>query len=632
MKRIYLTQINNVIAEATFLPLSVAYVWEYCRTQVTDWELGGILFERDTVENYLEQIVDPDVFAISTYVWNWNISRKLARAVKEKYPNCIIVMGGPQVPYKQSWLKENRDICDVIVTYAGERAFAELLKGNYNYPGIMTVDNYTVPKLDKELNDIPSPYLSGLMDSLMKPGKQYSAIIETNRGCPYACTFCDQEALYYNKIAKFNYDRVIAELQWVNDRKIEFLYFADSNLGIFDRDVEFIRYIAKCRNETGYPRQIDYATAKQQPKRIVELGRILNQEAKIKRGVTIALQSMNPTTLKAIKRVNIANTKLEEIVNEYNSAGVDNYCELIVGLPEETLETWINGIGKILELGSDHALTVHPLSIVPNTPFANEEYKKKYGLEYTPTTAPAGGNTYPEDSEGEIDYVCYKSNSFTTDEYVDMYFFAKGIVIPHHYHGVSQVIATYLNREHGISLIDFYKTLFDWSKCSNGILNKEYQEHTTSLRRSLFQMETWGRPIKDGDNFHFQDNGATAATLYKKIDKVHAEIQMLCMNVYNIDISEVAEYNKHILDLYDKKENSKVFTKNWNSWFFKNQTLKDITTEVFVKINSYASISDHARHLFWYGRKSKRCFLKTEERNLSNDQDKRNHPEHKVYA
>jgi len=107
---------------------------------------------------------------------------------------------------------------------------------------------------------------------------------------------------------------------------------------------------------------------------------------------------------------------------------------------------------------------------------------------------------------------------------------------------------------------------------------------------------------------------------------------MLCMNVYNIDISEVAEYNKHILDLYDKKENSKVFTKNWNSWFFKNQTLKYITTEVFVKINSYTSISDHARHLFWYGRKSKRCFLKTEERNLFNDQDKRNHSEHKVHA
>ena len=76
-----------------------------------------------------------------------------------------------------------------------------------------------------------------------------------SRGCPYACTFCDQEAIYYNKIAKFNYDRVIAEIDWVSDHKIDFLYFADSNVGIFDRDIDFIKYVAKCKNEKGFPKR-----------------------------------------------------------------------------------------------------------------------------------------------------------------------------------------------------------------------------------------------------------------------------------------------------------------------------------------------------------------------------------------
>ena len=613
MKRVYFAQINNVIAEATFLPLSVAYICEYCKANVKDWTLGGIIFERDTIESYMQEIHNPDIFAISTYVWNWNISQELACAVKQKYPDCLIVMGGPQVPYKQTWLKENKDICDAIITYAGERAFAEVLKGNMKYPGIMTQDHYTVPKPDKEINDIPSPYLTGLMDSLVKPNKKYSAIIETNRGCPYACTFCDQEALYYNKIARFDYDRVIAELDWVSNNKIDFLYFADSNLGIFERDIDFIKHLADNKTSTGYPRNIDYATAKQQPERILELGRILNHKAKINRGMTIALQSMNPNTLDAIRRTNIANTDLANTVETYNKHNIENYCELILGLPEESFESWIDGIAKILDIGSDHALTVHPLSIVPNTPFADDDYKNKYGLKYTATPAPAGGNVYPHDSNGEIDYICYSSNTMTADEWIDAYFFAKGIVIPHHYHGVSQVVATYLNREHNVPLIDFYKFLFEWSKHSSGIFNKEYVAHTTSVRDSLFKMKTWGRPLPDSDDFHFQDNGATAAFLYSNIDKIYDELRIIVFAKYNIDISEVLLYNKHILDLYNKTSYKATFTKNWNSWFFEHDILKEIETVVTVQATTYISIQDHAKHLFWYGRKSKRCFLKSEE-------------------
>ncbi len=567
MKKVYFTQINNLIADAIFLPLSVAYIWEYCKTQVTDWELGDIFFERESVEDYLKKIDNPDILALSTYVWNWDITCQLARAVKKKYPNCKIVMGGPQVPFKQSWLEDNTDLCDIIVTYAGERAFAEILKGNFTYPGVMTKDSYTPPKPDKEVNDIPSPYLSGLMDSLMQPGKQYSAIIETNRGCPYSCSFCDQQDLYYNKIAMFDYDRVIGEIDWIVKNKIDFLYFGDSNVGMFNRDVDFIRHIAKCRNETGYPRQIDYSTAKQQPKRIVELGEILNKEAKIRRGVTIALQSMNTKTLKAIKRINLANEKLEQIVGDYNKAGVDNYCELIVGLPEETLDTWIEGIGKILELGSDHALTVHPLSIVPNTPFSDPEYKNKYGYKYTKTAAPAGGNTYPKDSNGEIDYVAYESKSYSKQDYIDMYFFAKGLVIPHHYHGVSQVAATYLKREHNVPFIDFYKKLFEYSRNGNGILNEEYKNHTNSLKQSLFEDKTWGRTIEGGDDFHIQDNGATASFLYRNIDKVHKEVIDICKKEYNVDVSEACQFNKHIIDTYERDNIEKQFNKNWYSWF-----------------------------------------------------------------
>lgn len=616
MKRVYFTQINNIISDAVFLPLSVGYIWEYCRSQpdiAAEWTLGGIQFERHSVDEYLQVIQNPDVVGISCYVWNWQISIKLAHALKEKYPQCMVVLGGPQVPFRIDWFQQNKHICDAIVTYGGERAFAEILRGNLDAPGIISNYGYKPNRPDKEINDIPSPYLSGLFDNYLQEGKSYSAIIETNRGCPYRCTFCDQEALYYNKLSRFHEHRVYSEIDWMVKNKIEFVYFADSNLGILERDIDFIDYIAEKKKETGYPRQIDYSTAKQQPERITEIGRILNHKAGIKRGVTIALQSMNPDTLKAIHRVNIANEQLEETVARYKSAGVDNYCELILGLPEESLESWIAGIGKILELGSDHALTVHPLSIVPNTPFSNPSYQQKYGLQYTPTPAPAGGNTYPEDSDGEIDYICHASKTMTTQDWIDAYFYAKGIVIPHHYHGVTQVAAEYLKREHNIPLTGFYQLLFQYSMQEGNVLNTDRQKHIESVRQSLFHNKTWGRPIDSSSNFHIQDNGATASYLYANVEMVHKQVKALILREWDIDISEPLRFNRHILDTVEAKETVQNFEHNWCAWFFNQKPLCKGKYCVTVSPKQYKDPVDHAKHLFWYGRKSKRCFLKARE-------------------
>ena len=40
----------------------------------------------------------------------------------------------------------------------------------------------------------------------------------------------------------FDYDRVIGEIDWIVKNKIDFLYFGDSNVGMFNRDVDFIRH------------------------------------------------------------------------------------------------------------------------------------------------------------------------------------------------------------------------------------------------------------------------------------------------------------------------------------------------------------------------------------------------------
>ena len=79
------------------------------------------------------------------------------------------------------------------------------------------------------------------------------AQLETNRGCPYQCSFCTTGGAY-NKIAKHSTDYFMEELHWAKDNlENRMLRLSDSNFGLFDRDLETADRIKKMQINTGYP-------------------------------------------------------------------------------------------------------------------------------------------------------------------------------------------------------------------------------------------------------------------------------------------------------------------------------------------------------------------------------------------
>jgi radical SAM superfamily enzyme YgiQ (UPF0313 family) len=68
-------------------------------------------------------------------------------------------------------------------------------------------------------------------------------MIETNRGCPFKCTFCVQGSDYYDRVAQFPADQVIEELTYIARRikkvcpSIGSLAIADANFAMFKRDL-----------------------------------------------------------------------------------------------------------------------------------------------------------------------------------------------------------------------------------------------------------------------------------------------------------------------------------------------------------------------------------------------------------
>ena len=89
---------------------------------------------------------------------------------------------------------------------------------------------------------------------------------------------------------------------------------------------------------------------------------------------------MNDLTLKAVERAN-ENTNLEEVVEYCKSKNMPAYIEIIMGLPEETLESFQSGIYKLIDdMNYHNYIGIYFMVALPNTPFGDPEYLKKYGI------------------------------------------------------------------------------------------------------------------------------------------------------------------------------------------------------------------------------------------------------------
>jgi len=169
--------------------------------------------------------------------------------------------------------------------------------------------------------------------------------METNRGCPYTCTFCAQGVSSHNRLNFFSLERVKDEACYIASKvkNTNILNFADSNFGIADRDIEITKYLAAIREEAGYPRKFNTNWAKNQPK-LFEFSKILTNFY-----LVVSLQSVNETVLKNIKRSNISQAVFKDIISRVNTGGGVSGVELIVGLPGETKESHLDAIRQLFD-------------------------------------------------------------------------------------------------------------------------------------------------------------------------------------------------------------------------------------------------------------------------------------------
>ena len=462
MKNVYLIQaeITSGPINEHYLPFSVGCIWSYAN-QFEDiksnFKLCDVIWRRDRQTNVLDKIIDPDIVGFSCYVWNHNWNLTLAKKIKNKYPNCLIVFGGPSV--NEEWT--NYKFIDVAMFGEGEVAWAELLR--------LYQDNKSIPRYwnNPRQNDIanfPSPYTTGFFDKIIEenPDVSWFMMLETNRGCPYHCTFCGWGADYLNKLKNFNLHRVEEEIAWAITHNIHWMFVIDANSGIMkERDVEIAWMIRRAIETPGSKiRRVTFNHAKNLNEHCFEMEKIIQDWTY---GLEIAIQSMHQPTLTAAKRINMGMNNLERAYALCRKHGIRYYTELVLGLPEETKETYINGLMQLLELGQHDSVKTYPCTVIPNSEMDTLEYQERYGIKLIYPRdmyrSPEERIWDDEDNSHESIAMVSSTASASSQDLADCLSYS-WMMSQFHYAGITQLISRYLYHIKDVSYRAYYDKFY----------------------------------------------------------------------------------------------------------------------------------------------------------------------------
>src|SRR5476649_2798336 len=431
--KIGLVQINNSFSGQNYLPYSIALLQTYVQKFSPNPERYDFLtplYKRVRIADAVEQLKDADIIGFSTYVWNGRISLEIARRLKVLKPGIIIMFGGPHVPDQpEEFMRANPQI-DLAVHNEGEITFLKLLESYPDraswagLPGVSLVkpDGSFVrnPNSDRvrDLDEIPSPFLEGAFDSIMKanPNESWIGLWETNRGCPFRCTFCDWGSATAAKVTKFGDERLFAEVDWFAEKKIEYIFCCDANFGIQKRDVDIANYVADTKKTTGYPVALSVQNTKNATERAYLTQKILS-DAGLNKGVALSMQSVDMPTLEAIKRDNISLNTYMELQRRFTRDRVETYSDLILGLPGETYESFVEGVCRVIGNGQHNRIQFNNLSILPNAEMGDPAYLKEHGMETVETKIINIHGALDEDEIPEVQQLVVATKSMSLDDW-----------------------------------------------------------------------------------------------------------------------------------------------------------------------------------------------------------------------
>ncbi len=640
-KNIYFVQpgftFGNGEKRGVYLPYAsgtiAAYAWSNPSVSA-EYTLKGLLYRFDDIDEIIESFENPYLVGFSNYVWNFEYNKRFSQKLKVAHPACAVVFGGHQVPPDTSLLNECGFI-DYLIHGEGEEPFAALLTALLKNEDFKSVPNLSyrqngIPVKNPELffpgSDYPSPYQEGLFDKLIEDDSiNFYAIIETNRGCPHNCAFCDW-GITKNKLKVFPEERVNQDIRWISEHEIEYCFAADANFGILDRDEKIADILIDAKQQTGYPVRFDVTYAKGREDIVFRTAKKLFDAGMFK-GPSLSFQSLCSETLDSIGRCNMTLENFAGLLERYSEAGITPYSEMILGLPGETYESFCRGIGTLLKLGQHNYIDIFRCELLVNAPMSNPEYIRKHGIKSVRTPS-IQHHIKPRSDEvyGYSDIVV-ATNTLNTDMWIKANLFALFVQSCHHM-GLLKYFAIYLYNMKHIEYDDFYKSLLSrFEDAGSGVCGRVFQsmkavyvsflENGTELSYTniLFGHITW-----------FPEEGAFLEFALG-LETFFSEVTgFLCgYNIASGIFEDLLHFQKNIVKRPGRNKFEIALQYDWYRYFSENNRAADADPERRSNVLHISAPDnpenwvDYARENVWFGRRAGRtvfldgvCTIETE--------------------
>ena len=419
------------------LPINIGYIASYCTKRFgnkVDIKLFKYIEELEKAINESP----PDILGLSNYVWSQNVSNEMFKLFTKKNPDGLKIWGGPNFPIdmpSQKKFFENFKDVDVYIPIDGEIGFSNLVEkalqmntkemrskilqdpidgcmiknpdGNLLY----TIEGARIRNLD----EIPSPYLTGILDHFFDD--KLVPMLQTNRGCPFLCTFCTDGRESVNQVNRFGKQRVKDELGYIAKHvkeNIHSLYISDLNFGMLPGDLETCNSIVEIQKKYNYPEKINATTGKNNQERIIESIKSLNGTMLM----SMSVQSMDEQVLTNIKRANISAEKMVELSPTIHEYGVNTSGEIIMGMPGQSYASVLDTIRQLI-YGKVDDIIIHACMMLPGSEMATPAERSKWKLETKFRILPMDFTVLSNGKKiCEIDEIVVGSKDMTFDDYL----------------------------------------------------------------------------------------------------------------------------------------------------------------------------------------------------------------------